>query len=160
MKYTLVVLDELDEVFALYRYVIKTTKTWDWNDQYPSKEMVKDDIINQNLVCLKDGDKIIAVSFIGDRQEADPVKIWKLKINKPARWARICVHPNYQGKGIGRLFTENIINDLKHKGYDGIRIIVAQENIAALKLYNHFKFINQGEYIDNDIKWLCYELQI
>lgn len=160
MKYTLAKLDDLDEIFDLYRYVIKTTNTWDWNDQYPSKDMVKDDIENQSLVCLKDEDKIIAVSYIGDRYNPDPVKIWKLDLHKPARWARICVHPNYQGKGIGKIFTKNIIDDLKNKGYDGIRIIVAQENIAALKLYNHFHFINQGEYFDNNIKWFCYELKL
>lgn len=159
MEYKLATINELDEIYDLYRIVIKTTKTWDWNDQYPSKEMVRDDIESKNLVSLKDKDNIIAVSFIGDRYNPDPVKNWKLDLQKPARWARICVHPDYQGKGIGRIFTENIINDLKIKGYDGIRIIVAQENIAALKLYNHFNFINQGEYIDNNIKWFCYELK-
>lgn len=160
MKYTLAKLNELDEIFDLYKNVIKSTKTWDWNNQYPSKEMVKNDIINQNLVCLKNENKIIAVSFIGDRHNPDPVKVWKLEMYKPARWARICVHPDYQGKGVGRTFTKHILNDLKNKGYDGIRIIVAQENIAALKLYNHFNFINQGEYIENDIKWFCYELKL
>lgn len=32
LKYTLAKLDELDEIFDLYRYVIKTTDTWDWSD--------------------------------------------------------------------------------------------------------------------------------
>ena len=160
MKYTLAKLDELDEIFDLYRYVIKTTATWDWSDQYPSRELVKDDIESQSLVCLKDEDKIIAVAYIGERYNPDPVKIWKLNLHKPARWSRICVHPDYQGKGMGKIFVKNIIKDLKNKGYDGIRIIVAQENIAALKLYNHFHFINQGEYFDHDIKWFCYELKL
>jgi len=153
-------LSEIDTIYDLYQRVIASTPVWGWDKDYPSKEMLIDDINSHSLVGYYDNDKIIAVSFIGKRSENDQVTCWKKDIKKPARWARICVDPTYQGKGIGYTFNKLIIEDLFNQGYDGIRIIVAQNNTSAIKMYNKFSFTNQGEYNFIDIDWYCYELSL
>lgn len=160
MEYRVIKINELDKANELYRYVIKFCKTWDWNENYPSLKMIEEDILNHQLVGLFDNNQLIAISFIGCRQNPDCVKGWKTNLKKPARWARICVHPQYQRKGIGKLFINLIIKDLKSKGYDGIRIIVAKENFAALNLYKKFKFNCVAEHFQNSIEWWCLEKEI
>lgn len=161
LKYKIADITELDEINQLYRLVIKTTPTWDWNDKYPDIEMIKEDIKNNALFCLKYENKIIGVSFIGDRYNPDFVKNWKdISIKKPARFAKICIHPEYQGKGLGRYLAECILKTIKERGYDGIRVIVAQDNIAAIKLYSSLGFKNCGEYEENDILWFAFELNL
>lgn len=153
-------LNEVDLVYDLYQRVINSTPVWGWDKDYPSKDMLINDITSNHLVGYYDNDKIIAVSFIGPVNPNEEVPNWKLEIKNPARWARICVDPTYQGKGVGYAFTKCIISDLINQGYDGIRIKVAKDNISAIKLYDKFGFLNQGNFNFIDIDWLCYELNI
>lgn len=149
----------LEEAYNLYKRVIKNSHTYGWDENYPSFDMIKDDIISQGLVGLFENDKLIAVSYIGEREQLDHVLGWRYKLKKPSRIARICVEPSLQGRGIGKKFLTFIVEDLKSRGYDGMRIIVAKENKNALKMYNLFPFKNRGEHFDYGICWYKLELK-
>jgi ribosomal-protein-alanine N-acetyltransferase len=48
------------------------------------------------------------------------------------------IHPDYQGKGLGTIFFENIFTTFKD--YKVAYLEVRKNNLAAIKLYNKFGF--------------------
>lgn len=134
-------LNDLDDICNLYKKVIKTTFTT-WDENYPSKNLLIDDILNKNLYVLKHKKTIIAVSFLGTKEENK--ENWEIDLKRPMGVARICVDPNLQGKGVGSFFMECLINKSKKLGADGMHFHVEITNIAAQKMYQKCGFINCG----------------
>ncbi|WP_369309865.1 ribosomal protein S18-alanine N-acetyltransferase [Providencia rettgeri] len=52
----------------------------------------------------------------------------------------IAIHPDYQGKGYGRLLLEQLINELINKGIITLWLEVRESNASALKLYEKLGF--------------------
>jgi ribosomal-protein-alanine N-acetyltransferase len=52
----------------------------------------------------------------------------------------VAVHPEYRGKGLGKLLMENIIDLLTRKGISTIRLEVRRGNVVAQRLYEKFGF--------------------
>lgn len=149
--------EEFELAKKLYRDVIANSTTFGWDDNYPSDQMIADDIKDNNLFGLFDKDELVAVSYVGKRNIPDYIDFWKLDIKRPAKWTRICVSPKHQNKGIGTLFVEKIVKKLKAENYDGIRILVAKQNTSALKLYAKQNFDCVGNYFEGPVEMLCFE---
>lgn len=157
MEFGLINIDKIDELVALYKAVIEKTKTYGWDESYTSKDILVNYIKSKNMYGVFDNGKIIASAFVGESVFAVDIKCWKKNIKNAGKWARICVHPNYQRKGIGTLFVKFIIQELKNKQFDGIRILVAEQNEPAIKLYNKFNMTVSGTCVIHGINWLCLE---
>jgi predicted TIM-barrel fold metal-dependent hydrolase len=83
------VIDDFSEIVKLYAKVIKTTYTT-WDKDYPSKAMIKEDIMTGRLVAAVCDNKIIGVAAVdGNKFEDEGMKV--------GGFARICIHPDYQG---------------------------------------------------------------
>lgn len=52
----------------------------------------------------------------------------------------ICVHPDYQGKDIGTLIMNHLINKIKDKNYISIGLFVWEGNKTAHEFYNKLGF--------------------
>ena len=132
---------DLDIIMQLYKYVIKTTFTT-WDENYPSKELIKSDIQNKNLYVLKKDNKIIAVSFLGKKEEEN--EDWHLPYTKAYGVARICVSPEFQCKGIATIFMKYLIQEAKNNNVDTMHFHVCTKNISAIKMYQKVGFKNYG----------------
>ena len=133
--------DNLNEIMLLYKEVIKTTFTT-WGEDYPSRELIKSDIDNGNIYIVIEDNKIIAVSFLGVKEEEN--EEWVNNLNNPLGIARICVKKEYQGKGIGSEFLRFLISAAKLRGADGMHFHVATLNGAAMNMYEKAGFKNCG----------------
>ena len=143
MKYELTLANatEIDKIITLYRRVIDTTFTT-WGKDYPSKELLINDIKNNNLYLLKLDDNIVAVSFLGIKENDD--ESWVLPLSKPMSVARICVSPDFQSKGVGTMFMSLLTQKAKELGADGMHFHVCTKNPAAIKMYENVGFSNTG----------------
>ena len=151
--------NEFNIARKLFNEVIARSQTFGWSKNWPSDEMICDDIDNKCLFGLFDENKLIAISFAGPRYKNDYVSCWKENLKNPSRLSRICVHPDFQGKGIGFYFTKMLLKHLKKSGFDGTRILVAEENLKAISLYKKLGFTCQGKHFMDNINWLCLELK-
>lgn len=52
----------------------------------------------------------------------------------------ICVHPDYQGKGVGTSIMEKLIDKVKDKGYASIGLFAWKENPDNIHFYENFGF--------------------
>lgn len=133
--------ENIDEICELYKSVIKCTFTT-WDENYPSKQLIADDIKNKNLYILKNNEKIVAVSFLGKYEKEDDD--WKFKLKNGYGIARICVSADFQGKGIGTWFLKLLIDEAKQRGADGLHFHVCVQNKSAIKMYEKAGFQNCG----------------
>ena len=146
--------DEIPEIAGIYRSLYGIPGgTWD--EDYPNKETAEHDIDNGWLYTLKKQNKIVAVVSIGDLGDLSDLE-WKPK--NPCELARIGVRPELHKQGIGTLLLQHCFEIAKKQGFDGIRILVADKNTAALALYEKNGFERCGEVFRYDIDFYCYQL--
>lgn len=132
---------DVNEIMTLYADVINSTFTT-WDENYPSRVLVESDIKNGNLYIAKQGNEIVAVSFLGKKEEEK--ENWELSLNSALGVARICVSPKFQGQGIGTRFMEFLIKKAKSLNADGMHFHVCTKNESAIKMYEKVGFKNYG----------------
>ena len=132
---------DFNQICDLYKNVIKTTFTT-WDDEYPSKKLIMEDIESGKLYLLKELNKIVAVSYLGKNENED--ENWTIKLKNPLGVARICVCPTMQKKGVGTYFMKQLIDTAKMMGADGMHFHVCTKNVSAMKMYENVGFINCG----------------
>lgn len=145
---------DLSEIMDLYHSIIGTPGCT-WSLDYPDMENVESDIKSKSLYILKYADKIVAVAAAGSFNELEHLQ-WKPK--KPCELARIGVSPTMQRQGIGTIILQKVINTMKRKDYDGIRMLVSKTNSAALALYDRNGFEMCGETFMFGIDFYCYQM--
>jgi ribosomal protein S18 acetylase RimI-like enzyme len=153
--FLLVNYDDIPEVVRIYHSLIGTPGCT-WNLDYPNRATAESDINSKSLYILKKNDKTIAVASVGEFNELGHLQ-WTPK--KPCELARIGVIPSMQKQGIGTIILQNIIEKVKEKGFDGIRMLVSKTNPAALALYDKNGFERCGETFMFDIDFYCYQIK-
>jgi ribosomal protein S18 acetylase RimI-like enzyme len=56
----------------------------------------------------------------------------------------ICVHPDYQGKNIGTLLMDHLINKIKDNEYISIGLFTWEGNKTVSEFYNKFGFVKSS----------------
>lgn len=138
--FSLAKISDLSSITMLYKDVIANTFTT-WDENYPSIELIKKDILQQNLYVLRQQNNIIATSFLGQKENDDN---WDTRLSNPLSVARICVSPQHQGRGIGKMFLKQLMETAKNLGADGMHFHVCTLNQAAMRMYESCGFKNTG----------------
>jgi ribosomal protein S18 acetylase RimI-like enzyme len=149
-----------DAIYALYREATVTGNvngTSDWSDEYPTKDILDDDLRLQRLFILQENDELIAaVSLLEtDDLDGEPVGWKNLKSCVPVR---LCVSPDHQGKRIGERVMDCLIEYVKPLGLQSMRLLAAVNNHAANHLYRRMGFAFLGEVHLYEKNFNAYEL--
>ena len=145
---------DIPEIHALYRSCIGAPGCT-WDDDYPNDKTAESDIKINSLYILKDGGKIIAAASAGPFDELGHLR-WKPK--NPCELARIGVVPEMRNKGIGTVILQHVIDAMKMRGFDGIRMLVSKTNYPALGMYDKNGFEACGETRMFDMDFYCYQI--
>lgn len=125
-----------EEIQNLYSSLIGQ-KGCTWDEEYPTKEDIERDILNKELICLRNENEIIAVATLTKKVDI------KKEINTNGNLClltRVGVKRNYQGQGYSKILLQYIIETAKNMKFDYIYLLVNQENIIAKKLYKTLGF--------------------
>ncbi len=148
--------EDADSVFSLYRSLTGTPYCA-WDETYPAREHVTDDLAAQALYALYDGPELVAAATIRRCEEHDAFPCWS-PMKNPCDLMRIGVARNRQGHGLGRLMLNHLIAEAGKNGYDGMRILVAKTNLPAVTLYRNAGAEYRGDVFSYNIDWFCYEI--
>jgi ribosomal protein S18 acetylase RimI-like enzyme len=152
--FSLATRDDIPAIVSLYRSLVGTPGcTWDY--EYPSLETAEQDCARQELFVLKKCGSIAAVASAGTFDELSDLP-WKSE--NPCELARIGVPQNLQNQGIGTKILRHVMEAVKAKGFDGIRILVGKTNNSALALYEKNGFERRGEVYQFNHDFFCYEI--
>lgn len=160
MEIKLLTKEYLNEIKDLYSDIKNNTYTL-WDENYPSEELILWDIERKGLWGVFDNNTLIAITFLGERnEEGEEGFTWRDSFKKRGTFARIGVAPKYQNKGVGTYLVEFVLKQLKFQNFDGVRILVGVKNINAKKLYSKFGFVDCGVVERYGHKYNLFELRL
>lgn len=160
MEIKLLTKKEINQIKDLYKQIKEHSYTL-WDENYPNEELITWDIERKGLYGVFENGVLIAISFVGERcEDGEEDFSWKDSFNKRGTFARIGVSPEYQNRGVGTFLVDFILDELKTRGFDGVRILVGVNNINAIKLYSKFGFINCGTTKRYGHEYYLFELRL
>lgn len=141
-------------VLALYRTAIGTAFCT-WNDEYPGMPEIEEGLEYDCLFVLETEGKIIGAISIAPENELDGLDCWRAG-GKAGEFARVVIHPAYQGRHLARVLVENVLAVMESRGYENVHIAVEVANIPAQKTYRAmgFETVGQSELWGHRF-WLC-----
>ena len=136
-----------------------------WNQAYPSPEVIENDIKNKSLYTLTDNWVIKGIIVLNETQPSEYKHIkWKFKdTDDPALIVhRLAVHPMFQNQGVGRQMMDFAIEYARTNNYPVIRLDVFEGNLSANKLYSKLGFSKTGRFRfpHQETEFVCYEMKI
>ena len=132
---------DAEAVEALYREV-KAGENCCWENGYPDETFVRFDLDEGGLFVLEEKGMLIgAVSLIA-HDDLDELPVWRY--GRSCVLARLCVRPDRQGKGLGRLMTERVCAEGTRRGYESVRLLADVRNEMANRLYRRLGFEERG----------------
>ena len=136
-------------------------KIFQWNENYPSKGIFKNDIKKKNLYIIEINKKIIGCVMKSMMQsEAYKNVNWKTENKKNLYVHRLAVDPKYQGRGFGIKLMDFVEENALKNNCLSIRLDTFSKNKRNVKFYKKrgyikiedIYFLNQSLY-----PFYCYE---
>ena len=122
------------------------------------------DLSRNALFCLyermpepDERERLIGTISIDDDPEVEALSCWSEDLTPVAELSRLGVAAEYQNRGIARILLQEAMAELKSQGYKAVHILVAKDNVKALRSYEklHFDVVGESDLFDED--WWCYE---
>ena len=151
--------EDREEILALYE-MQKGREFCPWTEEYPSNETIDFDFSRDALYVLKKEGKIMAAISLEEDEEVDNLPYWDDSLRPEGELARLAVLPEEQSKGYGRIMLQHGMDELKRRGYKGIRFLVNRYNTKAIRCYEVFGFRIVGECHMFEQDFFCYEKEL
>jgi ribosomal protein S18 acetylase RimI-like enzyme len=132
-----------------------------WNEQYPKREDLLEDIELQELWKLEDKNSVIGLIVLTENEDAEYQDVnWLTKNHKNLYIHRLAVDPEFQGKGYAQKLMDFAEKYAKENGYNSIRLDTFSENKRNLKFYEQRNYVKlESIYFPNqsEFPFYCYE---
>ena len=152
---------DCDEIYTLYHSLIDDPYGT-WNDEYPSKECVENDLAENIVYVMRDATGRIVSSIVDEQDihEFDNLAPWYEDVTRWAQLGRLGVAHDAQGHGIARIMLAHAMDQAKERGCQAVRFLVATCNIPAQRSYAKLNYEVCGECSEWEGDWLCYEKRL
>jgi len=135
-----------------------------WNEQYPSLQKLREDIENEELYTFVKDKRIIGIIVItpGMDEEYIPIK-WLSRTNKNIYIHRLATHPDFWGQGYAQKLMDFAENKAKVEDYESVRLDTFSQNKRNQNFYEARGYNRLGNiYFPKQSKhpFYCYELLI
>ena len=158
--------EEAEEILQLYRSLIGTEYCV-WTENYPTEREVEFDLSRNALFCLHErmpepdeGERLIGTISIDDDPEVEALSCWSEDLTPVAELSRLGVAVEYQNRGVARILLQEAMAELKSQGYKAAHILVAKDNVKALRSYEKLHFTTAGECELFGHSYWCYEKEL
>lgn len=154
-------LDMIMEIISLCTKNMISNKIFQWNKDYPSKQIFVDDIIKNDLLVLLLKSKIIGCVCVSNVMDDFYRKIkWKVKSENSLYVHRLAINPKFQGRGFAK-FMMNYIEHIAEKSKAfSIRLDTFSLNEKNNNLYYKLGYSKLGQIYfrdQSDMPFNCYE---
>lgn len=133
---TLIDLDEIHELTKSCAENLIKKGVFQWNELYPSKEVLKNDIVLQQLFKLELNHQIIGIIVLTEIDDVEyKIVKWLTENTKNLYIHRLAVHPKFQGKGYAKQLMDFAESFAKENNFASVRLDTFSENSRNLKFY-------------------------
>lgn len=148
IKFRLAEKSDIDDVFEVFKAAIQKmieNEIFQWDEVYPDKNILAEDILKGQLYIGCVDNKIVSVYVINDEYDEQYRNgDWRYRNLSYKVLHRLCVNPKVQNRGIGRKTMNHIEKEVKAKGIECIRLDAFTLNPVALKLYENLGYSKVG----------------
>lgn len=135
--------DAIHAMIEEAKRVGRANGTTDWDEDYPNRAILDEDIEKGELWALREDGQILAViALIGEEFEEDVDVQWTDA--KGCMLARLCVDPTLQSRGIGAEMMRLVTEEAARQGFSATRHLASTHNPAALRLYRKLGYRELG----------------
>ena len=164
MKIERAVIIDLEQLYSITKSCAKhmiENGIFQWNEQYPSKNVLKKDIELKQVWKLVENDLIIGLIVLTEIEDSEykPVK-WLTENTGSLYIHRLAVHPKYQRKGYAQKLMNFAEKYAVEKNYYSIRLDTFSKNIGNQQFYEKRNYIKlESIYFPNQSEhpFYCYE---
>ena len=139
LEYSKANISQLEEIFSVYSAAIITMENagiHQWDEIYPAKEDIAQDIQKNQMYIGKEGQKIAVCFTLSEECDEEYQNgAWEWPDARFNVIHRLCVNPEFQNRGIAAKTLDFIENLSKSQGYESIRLDCYTENPYSRKLY-------------------------
>lgn len=132
-----------------------------WNEKYPSKEILQKDIELQQLWKLSFENKIFGIIVLTNIEDDEYKQVnWLTENNRNLYIHRLAVHPNFQGKGCAQKLMDFAENYALHENFSSIRLDTFSQNKRNQTFYKKRNYTQlDAIYLPNQSKhpFYCFE---
>lgn len=131
-----------------------------WIDNYPTLNIVENDILNGHLYCAMHANICVGVISINDKQDPEYSTVaWNDSTGKILVVHRLAVDPSYQAQGIARALMDFVEQYGVDNNYSSVRLDAYSENERVLKFYINRGYQKRGEvfFPGRRSVFFCYE---
>ena len=155
---------DLNQLYSLTKSCAKhmiENGIFQWNEMYPSKEVLQKDIELQQIWKLEEKEVIIGIIVLTEIEDSAYKNVkWLTEKHKNLYVHRLAVHPNYQGEGNAQNLMDFAENYAKENEYKSIRLDTFSKNERNQKFYQNRNYIKlESIYFPNQSTspFYCYE---
>ena len=142
-------IEDCDAIFSVFTRAIDRMEQqgiFQWDEIYPDREQIKQDIENREMFVVGNFKEIYAVAVVNNKVDAEYNEgKWQGADDVYAVIHRICVNPKYQKRGIGEKTMRLVETMLREKGIESLRLDAFSENPYSIRLYEKLGFHKTGE---------------
>ncbi|HYA18202.1 MAG TPA: GNAT family N-acetyltransferase [Bryobacteraceae bacterium] len=152
-------LDRVMEIIGLCVRQMREAGSDQWDEIYPSREILAADIAARSLYLLRDAGESIAAIVLNEWQSPEYAALaWRRE--KPLVVHRLCVRPDRQKAGVGRLLMDFAETFAAQQGYDSIRLDTYTGNERAAALYDRrgYQIAGYVRFPRRRLPFVCFEL--
>lgn len=157
-------ISDLEEIYCLTKRCAKDLiekGIFQWNESYPSKEILQKDIELQQLWKLQDNGVIIGIIVLTEIEDIEYSTVkWLTKNCKNIYVHRLAVDPNHQGKGFAKQLMDFSETYAEEHDYASVRLDTFSENKRNQRFYelrNYIKLENIFFPNQSELPFYCYE---
>lgn len=152
---------DLPEVWQIFQDAVEYHKTQgiaQWDEVYPDRDTVENDIHNQQMYILGENGAVLAAVVLNEEQDSQyQAGKWQYSDGKIAMIHRLCVKSTEQHKGLGRKIMQLAEQELQRQGYTSVRLDAFTHNPFSCRLYESIGYAKTGEVLFRKGRFYLYE---
>ncbi|MHB1195430.1 MAG: GNAT family N-acetyltransferase [Lutibacter sp.] len=155
---------DLEQLYAVVKSCGKNLieqGIFQWNEKYPSKEVLLKDIQLQELWKLEKANTIVGLIVLTEFEDSEYQHVkWLTKNQKHLYVHRLAVHPDFQGKGFAQKLMNFAEKYALENNYNSIRLDTFSQNNRNQQFYEKRNYIKlESIYFPNqsEFSFYCYE---
>ncbi len=157
-------IEELEAIMFIIEEVVidmQATGIDQWDNLYPNKEVIGDDIMRGNLYVSEEDNIIKGIVALNEAQAQEYENLsWKYKSGKQLIIHRLCVKPTCQGNGIAKSLIKFSEDFARSCEYNSIRLDTFVYNLRACKFYEQLQYEKVGIVNFRKGEFQCFEKAI
>ncbi len=156
---------DLDELYLLTKNCAQhliENEIYQWNEYYPSLEVLKNDIELQQLWKFENNNEIVGIIVLTEVEDEEYKSVQWLTNNTNNLYIhRLAVQPKFQGKGYAQQLMDFAENYARENNFNSVRLDTFSQNLRNIKFYEtrNYKRLESIYFPkQSEFPFYCYEL--